>query len=50
MNEEGFNTGADGAGYIPVFGVDATAVAVEAINAGSRHHFAGRPRNGRLYY
>jgi methyl-galactoside transport system substrate-binding protein len=34
MNEEGFNTGATGAGYIPVFGVDATAVAVEAINAG----------------
>jgi len=34
MNEVGFNTGADGGGYIPVFGVDATAVAVEAINGG----------------
>ena len=34
MNEEGFNTGRAGAGYIPVFGVDATTVAVEAINAG----------------
>jgi len=35
MNEKGFNTGDDNAvGYIPVFGVDATAVAVEAINAG----------------
>jgi len=33
MNEEGFNTGA-GAKYIPVFGVDATTVAVEAIRAG----------------
>ena len=32
MNEEGFNTGSGG--YIPVFGVDATSVAVEAINAG----------------
>lgn len=34
MNEEGYNTGADGAGYIPVFGVDATAVAQEAMTAG----------------
>lgn len=34
MNEEGFNTGRDGAGYIPVFGVDATTVAVEAIRGG----------------
>ena len=34
MNEEGFNTGRPGAGYIPVFGVDATTVAQEAIRAG----------------
>ena len=34
MNEEGFNTGKDSTKYIPVFGVDATSVAVEAINAG----------------
>jgi len=34
MNEEGFNTGAADAGYIPVFGVDATTVAKEAIDAG----------------
>jgi|GEM_PF-12109 len=34
MNEEGFNTGAASAGYIPVFGVDATSVAQEAIKAG----------------
>jgi methyl-galactoside transport system substrate-binding protein len=34
MNEEGFNTGAEGAGYIPVFGVDATSVAVDAISSG----------------
>jgi len=34
MNEQGFNTGLDGSGYIPVFGVDATTVAQEAINAG----------------
>ena len=34
LNERGFNTGRDGAGYIPVFGVDATTVAVEAIRAG----------------
>jgi len=34
MNEQGFNTGRAGAGYIPVFGVDATAVAQEAIRAG----------------
>jgi methyl-galactoside transport system substrate-binding protein len=34
MNERGFNTGAAGAGYIPVFGVDATAVAQEAIRSG----------------
>ena len=34
MNEEGFNTGRAGAGYIPVFGVDATTVAQEAIRAG----------------
>ncbi|MCL2165954.1 MAG: galactose ABC transporter substrate-binding protein [Clostridiales bacterium] len=34
MNEAGYNTGASGAGYIPVFGVDATAVAQEAISAG----------------
>lgn len=34
MNEEGFNTGEDGAGYIPVFGVDATPVARDAIANG----------------
>jgi len=34
MNEEGFNTGKPGAGYIPVFGVDATTVAQEAIRTG----------------
>ena len=34
MNEEGFNTGRAGAGYIPVFGVDATTVAQEAIRSG----------------
>jgi len=34
MNEQGFNTGRQGAGYIPVFGVDATTVAQEAIRAG----------------
>jgi methyl-galactoside transport system substrate-binding protein len=34
MNEEGYNTGEADAGYIPVFGVDATAVAMEAITAG----------------
>jgi methyl-galactoside transport system substrate-binding protein len=34
MNENGFNTGRSGAGYIPVFGVDATTVAQEAIRAG----------------
>jgi len=34
MNERGFNTGRAGSGYIPVFGVDATPVAQEAIRAG----------------
>jgi len=34
LNAKGFNTGRPGAGYIPVFGVDATTVAVEAIRAG----------------
>ncbi|MCL2557600.1 MAG: galactose ABC transporter substrate-binding protein [Treponema sp.] len=34
LNGHGFNTGAAGAGYIPVFGVDATAAAQEAIRAG----------------
>jgi len=34
MNEQGFNTGRQGAGYIPVFGVDATTVAQEAIRGG----------------
>ena len=33
MNEQGFNTGRAG-GYIPVFGVDATTVAQEAIRGG----------------
>ena len=30
----GYNTGADGAGYIPVFGIDATTVAQDAIANG----------------
>ena len=34
MNEGGFNTGRAGSKYIPVFGVDATAVAQEAIRGG----------------
>ena len=34
MREQGFNTGTAGASNIPVFGVDATAVAVENIRAG----------------
>jgi methyl-galactoside transport system substrate-binding protein len=34
MNEEGYNTGEEGTGYIPVFGVDATTVAQEALAAG----------------
>ena len=34
MNAVGFNTGTAGEGYIPVFGIDATAVAREAIAAG----------------
>lgn len=34
MNEEGFNTGDASAPYIPVFGVDATTVAMEAITGG----------------
>jgi methyl-galactoside transport system substrate-binding protein len=34
LNEFGFNTGAADAPMIPIFGVDATDVAVEAINAG----------------
>jgi len=34
MNEKGFNTGEEGAGYIPVFGVDATVVAQDAIRNG----------------
>jgi len=34
MNERGFNTGTAGAPYIPVFGVDATAAAREAIRSG----------------
>jgi methyl-galactoside transport system substrate-binding protein len=34
MNERGFNTGRPDAGYIPVFGVDATPVAQEAIRSG----------------
>ena len=35
MNEDGYNTGDDSAlGYIPVFGVDATTVAQEALSAG----------------
>jgi methyl-galactoside transport system substrate-binding protein len=34
MNEHGFNTGRAGAGYIPVFGVDATSAAQAAIRAG----------------
>lgn len=34
LNEKDFNTGAAGAGYIPVFGVDATAPAQQAIKDG----------------
>jgi len=34
MDEIGFNTGVYGSGYIPVFGIDATAQAREAIAAG----------------
>lgn len=34
LNEKGYNTGAADAGYIPTFGVDATAVAVDAIANG----------------
>ena len=34
MNELGYNTGAEDAGYIPTFGVDATDVAQDAIAAG----------------
>lgn len=34
LNEKGYNTGEEGAGYIPVFGVDATAAAVDAIATG----------------
>ena len=34
MNEEGFNTGDGSANFIPVFGVDATVVAVDALQAG----------------
>jgi methyl-galactoside transport system substrate-binding protein len=34
MNEKGYNTGEEGAGYIPVFGVDATVVAQDAISNG----------------
>lgn len=34
MNEKGYNTGDEGAGYIPVFGVDATAVAQDSIANG----------------
>lgn len=34
LNEIGFNTGAAGAGFIPVVGVDATPQAIEAIKAG----------------
>ena len=34
IRARGFNTGREDAGYIPVFGVDATTVAVEAIRAG----------------
>lgn len=34
MNEEGYNTGTDATKYIPVFGVDATTVAREAMTAG----------------
>ena len=34
LNEIGFNTGAPGAPFIPVFGVDATEVAMIAINDG----------------
>ena len=34
LNEIGFNTGAEGAGFIPVVGVDAIPRAIEAIGAG----------------
>lgn len=34
LNEKGYNTGAEGAPYIPVFGVDATTVAQDAIKNG----------------
>ena len=34
MNDSGFNTGEDPDKYIPVFGVDATAVAQDAIQGG----------------
>ena len=34
MNEVGYNTGEEGCGYIPVFGVDATIVAQDAIRNG----------------
>ena len=34
MNEKGYNTGEEGAPYIPVFGVDATVVAQDAIRNG----------------
>jgi len=34
MNEKGYNTGEEGCGYIPVFGVDATVVAQDAIRNG----------------
>ena len=34
MNEAGFNTGDAAAGYVPVFGVDATDVAQDAIRSG----------------
>ncbi len=34
MNEQGYNTGGDSEKYIPVFGVDATAVAQDAIKNG----------------
>ena len=34
MNEAGYNTGEDGAGYIPVFGIDALAISRQDIEAG----------------
>ena len=34
MNENGFNDGKEGSGYIPVFGGDATAVAIDNIENG----------------